>query len=73
MKVVDPMDYRYPGPKPKSREAILVMIADSCEAACRSLEDPTPARIQTTVNTIINNMFVDGQFDESNITLKRLR
>jgi putative nucleotidyltransferase with HDIG domain len=73
VKVVDPMDYRYPGPKPKSREAILVMIADSCEAACRSLEDPTPARIQTTVNTIINNMFVDGQFDESNITLKRLK
>ena len=72
-KTVDPMDYRYPGPKPKSKEAILVMIADSCEAACRSLEDPTPSRIQTTVNAIINNMFVDGQFDESNITLKRLK
>ena len=70
---VDEQDYRYPGPKPKSREAVLVMIADSCEAACRSLEDPTPSRIKTTVDTIINNMFVDGQFDESNITLKRLK
>ncbi|MEI6080761.1 MAG: HDIG domain-containing metalloprotein, partial [bacterium] len=70
---VEEQDYRYPGPKPKSREAVLVMIADSCEAACRSLEDPTPSRIKTTVDTIINNMFVDGQFDESNITLKRLK
>ena len=70
---VDEQDYRYPGPKPRNREAVLVMIADSCEAACRSLEDPTPSRIKTTVDTIINNMFVDGQFDESNITLKRLK
>jgi putative nucleotidyltransferase with HDIG domain len=70
---VEEQDYRYPGPKPRNREAVLVMIADSCEAACRSLEDPTPARVKTTVDTIINNMFVDGQFDESNITLKRLK
>ena len=72
-KDANELDYRYPGPKPKSREAVLVMIADSCEAACRSLEEPTPARIKHTVDTIINNMFVDGQFDECNITLKRLK
>jgi len=72
-KDISELDYRYPGPKPKSREAVLVMIADSCEAACRTLEEPTPARIKHTVDTIINNMFVDGQFDECNITLKRLK
>ncbi|HOW16200.1 MAG TPA: HD domain-containing protein, partial [bacterium] len=72
-KEVDEMDYRYPGPKPKSREAVLVMIADSCEAACRTLEEPTPARIKNTVDNIVNNIFADGQFDESNITLKRLK
>jgi len=72
-KGVNELDYRYPGPKPKSREAALVMIADSCEAACRTLEDPTPSRIKNTVDAIINNMFVDGQFDECHITLKRLK
>ena len=72
-KDVSELDYRYPGPKPRTREAVLVMIADSCEAACRTLEEPTPARIKHTVDTIINNMFVDGQFDECNITLKRLK
>lgn len=72
-KEVDEMDYRYPGPNPRSREAVLVMIADACEAACRTLEDPTPARIRHTVDTIVNNIFADGQFDESNITLKRLK
>ena len=72
-KEVDEMDYRYPGPKPKSREAVLVMIADSCEAACRTIDEPTPARIKHSVDTIVNNIFADGQFDESNITLKRLK
>ncbi len=72
-KEVDEMDYRYPGPKPKSIEAVLVMIADSCEAACRTIDEPTPARIKHTVDTIVNNIFADGQFDESNITLKKLK
>ncbi|MFH1222739.1 MAG: HDIG domain-containing metalloprotein, partial [Pseudomonadota bacterium] len=72
-KEANELDYRYPGPKPKSREAALVMIADSCEAACRTLEDPTPSRIKNTVDAIINSMFTDGQFDECNITLKRLK
>jgi cyclic-di-AMP phosphodiesterase PgpH len=67
------LDYRYPGPKPKTREAVLVMIADACEAASRSLDEPSVNKIKNTVDSIINNMFVDGQFDESNITLKRLK
>jgi putative nucleotidyltransferase with HDIG domain len=65
-------DYRYPGPKPQTKEAGLVMLADAVEAACRSLTDPTPARIQGMVNRLINSIFSDGQLDECELTLKDL-
>jgi putative nucleotidyltransferase with HDIG domain len=65
-------DYRYPGPKPQTKEAGLVMLADMIEAATRSLADPTPARIQGTVQKIINKVFSDGQLDECELTLKDL-
>jgi putative nucleotidyltransferase with HDIG domain len=65
-------DYRYPGPKPQTKEAGLVMLADVVEAACRSLTEPTPARIQGMVNRLINNIFSDGQLDECELTLKDL-
>ena len=65
-------DFRYPGPKPQTREAGLVMLADAIEAASRTLVDPTPARIQGLVNKIINNAFADGQLDECELTLKDL-
>ncbi len=65
-------DYRYPGPKPQTKEAGLVMLADVVEAACRSLTDPTPARIQGMVNRLINNIFTDGQLEECELTLKDL-
>ncbi|MFP5213253.1 MAG: HD family phosphohydrolase, partial [Acidobacteriota bacterium] len=65
-------DYRYPGPKPQTKEAGLVMLADVVEAACRSLTDPTPARIQGMVHRLINNIFTDGQLDECELTLKDL-
>lgn len=65
-------DYRYPGPKPQTKEAGLVMLADVVEAACRSLNDPTPARIQGLVNRLINNIFSDGQLEECELTLKDL-
>ncbi|TAN44693.1 MAG: HDIG domain-containing protein [Nitrospirae bacterium] len=64
--------YRYPGPKPQSRVAALVMMADAVEAASRSLTDPTPARISALVDRIINNIFLDGQIDECELTLKDL-
>lgn len=67
------LDYRYPGPKPSSKESVLVMIADAVEAAVRSIEDPTPTKIKNMVEKIINNLFSDGQFDESSITLKMLK
>jgi len=64
--------YRYPGPRPRTKEAALVMMADVVEAACRSLSDPTPARIQKTVQTLIMALFTEGQLDSSNLTLKDL-
>lgn len=65
-------DYRYPGPKPQTREAGLVMLADVVEAASRTLADPAPARIQGLVQKLINNIFSDGQLDECELTLKDL-
>lgn len=65
-------DFRYPGPRPQTKEAGLVLIADQVEAASKTLEDPTPARIQGMVQKIINNIFADGQLDECELTLKEL-
>ena len=65
-------DFRYPGPKPQTKEAGLVMLADMAEAAVRSLVEPSPARIQGTVQKIINKAFSDGQLDECELTLKDL-
>ena len=65
-------DFRYPGPKPQTKEAGLVLLADSVEAASRTLENPTPARIKGLVQKIINNIFLDGQLDECELTLKDL-
>ncbi|MFO7497072.1 MAG: HDIG domain-containing protein [Desulfobacterales bacterium] len=65
-------DYRYPGPRPQTREAGLVMLADVVEAASRTLENPTPSRIQGHVQNLINKVFSDGQLDECELTLKDL-
>jgi putative nucleotidyltransferase with HDIG domain len=65
-------DFRYPGPKPQTKEAGLVMLADAIEAASRTLVDPAPARILGLVHRIINDTFSDGQLDECELTLKDL-
>ncbi|RLB43727.1 MAG: HD family phosphohydrolase [Deltaproteobacteria bacterium] len=65
-------DFRYPGPKPQTKEAGLVMLADAVQAASKTLVDPTPARIQGLVQKIINRIFSDGQLDECELTLKDL-
>lgn len=65
-------DFRYPGPKPQTKEAGLIMLADVVEAASRTLMDPTAARIQGMVQKIINKVFSDGQLDECELTLKDL-
>ena len=71
-QVVDPQEFRYPGPKPQTREAGLVMLADAVEAASRTLINPTPDRIQGMVQKLINRIFSDGQLDECELTLKNL-
>lgn len=63
-------DFRYPGPTPQTKEAGLIMLADAAEAASRTLNDPTPARIQGMVQKIINNIFADGQLNDCELTLK---
>lgn len=69
---VNPDDFRYPGPKPQSRETAVGMLADSVEAASRSLKEFNPAAILTLVRKIINDKFIDGQLDECDLTLKDL-
>jgi membrane-associated HD superfamily phosphohydrolase len=69
---VEEEDFRYPGPKPQTKEAGLVLLADAVEAASRTVVDPTPARIKGMVQKIINNVFSDGQLDECELTLKDL-
>ena len=65
-------DFRYRGPKPQTKEAGLVMLADVIEAASKTLLDPTSARIQGMVQKIMNKIFSDGQLDECELTLKDL-
>ena len=65
-------DFRYDGPKPQTKEAALVMLADSCEAAVRSLGKPSGDQIETMVRKIIKARLQDGQLDECNVTLRDL-
>jgi putative nucleotidyltransferase with HDIG domain len=69
---VDESDFRYPGPKPQFKEAALVMLADSIEATARSLEEPTPGRLNSIVENIIESKFMDGQLDECNLSISDL-
>jgi len=65
--------FRYPGPKPNTKETAIVLLADSVEAATRAaLKDPDRTKIEEVVHKIINNKFIDGQLDECDLTLKDL-
>ncbi|MGH9882120.1 MAG: HD family phosphohydrolase, partial [Pyrinomonadaceae bacterium] len=64
--------FRYPGPKPLFKEAAIMMIADSCEAAARSLARPDPENIRTIVLKIVDAIISDGQLDECDLTLREL-
>ncbi len=66
-------DFRYPGPNPQTKETAIMALADSCEAATRSLVDPTPARIEAMVQKIINKALNEGLLDEADITLREIR
>ncbi|MDP8253524.1 MAG: HDIG domain-containing protein [Candidatus Kaelpia aquatica] len=64
--------FRYPGPKPQTKEVAIVSLADTAEAATRSLQDPTSARIKGLVKEVINNKFIMGELDECELSFKDL-
>lgn len=66
-------DFRYPGPKPQTREAAVVSIADSCEAAVRAMDHPTQEKVQGFVHHLIEDRIKDGQLDECGLTMKEIR
>jgi hypothetical protein len=70
--VVKEEGFRYPGPRPDTKEVAIVLLADSVEAATRALKDPTPTKIEELVHKVINNKFIDRQLDECDLTLKDL-
>ena len=69
---IDEKNFRYPGPKPKTKEAGIIMLADVIEASSRTLNDPTPARIKGFVKNMIESILNDGQLDECRLTLQEL-
>ena len=69
---LDEGDFRYPGPKPQTPEAAVMMLADTVESASRALRDPAPARIEGLVKTVAKKKMDDGQFDECQITIEQL-
>jgi putative nucleotidyltransferase with HDIG domain len=70
---VDESSFRYPGPKPQTKEAGILMLADAVESASRVLVEPTPARIESLVDEISRKRLLDGQFDECGLTLEEVR
>jgi cyclic-di-AMP phosphodiesterase PgpH len=66
-------NYRYPGPRPRTKVAAIVMLADNVEAASRALESPTPQRIQALTTSVITRIFLDDQLSMCDLTLKDLR
>lgn len=66
-------DFRYPGPKPQSKETAILMIADSVEAISRVLTEPNPSRIEAMVHDVVVRRLTEGQFDECGITLRELK
>ena len=70
--IVDESSFRYPGPKPQTKEAGILMLADAVESASRVLVEPTPARIESLVEDICRKRLLDGQFDECGLTLEEV-
>ncbi len=65
-------EYRYPGPKPQTRETAILMLADSVEAVTRTLEDPKPGRVRAAIEKVVTDKFLAGQLEECNLTLRDL-
>jgi putative nucleotidyltransferase with HDIG domain len=69
---IDKADFRYPGPKPRSIEAAILMIVDAAEAASRSMQDPTRAKLEKMVEVIVGKRIADGQFSQCDLTTRDL-
>jgi hypothetical protein len=69
---INEQDYRYPGPKPQTKETGIMMLADAIEAAVRTVEDPTPQRLEGLIDELIKKRFEEGELDECPLTLKDL-
>jgi putative nucleotidyltransferase with HDIG domain len=70
---LDESTFRYPGPKPQTKETGVLMLSDVVESASRALSDPTPSRIESLVHDLAMKRLLDGQFDECGLTLQELR
>ncbi len=66
-------EFRYPGPKPQTREAAILMLCDSVEGAARAMRTPTPAKIEHLVHSMATKRLMDGQFDQCDLTLRELK
>jgi hypothetical protein len=69
---LDPAKFSYPGPRPRSKETAIVMLADSCESAARAMQEPTPDRVRELIDAIVASKITDGQLDESPLTLREI-
>ncbi|WP_456440972.1 HD family phosphohydrolase [Caldithrix abyssi] len=70
---VNESDYRYPGPRPRSKETAIVMLADAVEAATRTLSNPTPSKLRAFVEELVDRRFKEGELDDSDLTFKDLK
>ena len=66
-------DYRYPGPKPNTKETAIIMLADGCESAVRAIEEPDATKVENVIDNIVEARVDDGQLDDSPITLADLK
>jgi hypothetical protein len=69
-EIIDETDFRYPGPKPQSKEAAILMIVDAAEAASRTMQDPTRLKLEKMVRLIVGKRIEDGQFSECDLTTR---
>ncbi len=69
---IDKSDFQYPGPRPRSRESAIVMLADSVEAASRSLQEPTYVKLESLVKKIIYNKLNEDELEHSDLTMQNL-
>ncbi|HET6429395.1 MAG TPA: HDIG domain-containing protein [Phycisphaerae bacterium] len=66
------VEFRYPGPRPRSKEAAILMLADASESSIRATPDPTPGRVETQVHQIVSKRLTDGQLDDCDLTLREV-